>query len=261
MKQLDNAEKTKGFVREIWRISVTEIAIAEIEVDEDVAVAEAVVLIVDLLWITPGRHRHHLDNPMVGVTSIAADPCPEKQTRTSQLERAVGEEAEDDHAPLLSLAVVPVQRRLAVHLLDHEELHAETPQVNVAAVVLQSPGTPKDPSIPKEENVGVVRHRLIRGDVHHLQSVEETRALLPDQDAIAHVHLLEPDLAAMTEMAMLACPHHAVDVPLHTPKIDRQSVLTLSRIVTPLLHADPIAAVVENVLETALKIAAGARRL
>lgn len=230
--------------------------------DEDVVMAEAVVSIVDLLGVTPGRHRHHPDNPTVGVTSIAADPCPGKQTPTFQLERAVGEEAGDDHAPPLSLVIVPVQRHLAVHLLlDHEELHAETLRVNVAAVVLQSPGTPKGPSILKEENVGAVKHRLIREDAHHLQSVEETQALLRDQDAIAHVHHLEPDLATLTEMAMLACPHHAVDVPLHTPKIDRQSVLTLSRIVTPPIHADPVAVVVENVLETALKMLAGVRRL
>lgn len=224
---------------------------------------EAVVSIADLpLGITPGRRRHHPDNPMVAATSIAADPCPEKQTLMSQPERAMGEEAGDDHVPPLSLAVVPVQRRLAAHLLlDHEELHAETPQVNVAAVVLQSTGTPKDPSISREENAGAVRYRPIREDAHHLQSAEETRALLPNQDVIAHVHHLEADLATMTEMAMLACPHHAVDVPLHTPKIDRESVLTSSRIVTPLIHADPIAAAVENVLETALKIPVGVRCL
>jgi hypothetical protein len=104
-------------------------------------------------------------------------------------------------------------------------------------------------------------HHLIREDAHHLQSVEETRALLLNQDAIAHVHHQDLDPAVMIEMAKLACLHHAVDVPLHSPKIDRPSVLILSRTVTPLVHADPIAAAVDNVLEAAPAMPRGVRHL
>jgi hypothetical protein len=82
-------------------------------------------------------------------------------------------------------------------------------------------GIPNDLPRAKEVNVDAVMHHPTREDAHHLQSVEEIRALLPNQDATAHVHHLELDSAAMTEMARPACHHHAVDVPLHSPKIDR----------------------------------------
>jgi hypothetical protein len=260
LKQLDSAEKTSGFAREISKTSETETVIAEIEVDEDVVVAEAVVSTVDLPEITPGRSRHHRGSPMVRVIFIATEPCPEKQTRTFLQGRVMGEGVGDDSAPLLSLAVVPVQLHLAAHLLpDREELHAAIHPANAAAVVLQSIGTPNDLPNPKEVNADAAIHHPTREDAHHLQSVDETRALLPSQDAIAHVHHLELD--SMAEMAGLACPHHAVDVPLHSPKTDRQSVLMLSRIVTPLTYADPIAAVVDNVLEAAPEMPVDVRHL
>ncbi|KAI4730771.1 hypothetical protein E4T49_01237 [Aureobasidium sp. EXF-10728] len=46
---------------------------------------------------------------------------------------------------------------------------------------------------PHEENAGTEIRHPIREDIHHLQSVEETQTLLRNQDAIAHVHLLELD--------------------------------------------------------------------
>jgi hypothetical protein len=53
-------------------------------------------------------------------------------------------------------------------------------------------------------------------------------------------------------MARIAYPHHAADVPVHFPKIGRQSVLMLSRTVTPPIHhADHIVAAADNVLEAA----------
>ena len=105
--------------------------------DEDVVVVGAAVSTVDLPGTTPDRHRHHPDKLMVGAISIATDPRSEKQTRTCQRERAMGEGSRGDSAPPQSLVVVPVQHRLAVHLLpDREDLHAVTPQVNAAAVDL-----------------------------------------------------------------------------------------------------------------------------
>jgi hypothetical protein len=137
LKQLDSVEKTKGFVRETSRIFETETAIVEIEVDKDVVAAEAVVSTLDPPEIIPGRSHHHQDSPMVPTTSIVADLRLERLTRTFRQGRAAGEGAEDVNAPHLSLAAVPVRRHLAVHLLsDREELHAVTPQVNAAAVVL-----------------------------------------------------------------------------------------------------------------------------
>jgi hypothetical protein len=231
-------------------------------VDEDVVVAGAAVSTVDLPEITPDRSRHRPDNPMVGATSIATDPCQGKQTLTFRQGRAMDEGAEDDSAPPLSLAVVLAQHHLALHLLPHREgLHAVTPQVNTAAVVLQSIGPRNAPRNPTEENAGAVMHRLIREDAHHPQSEEETQALLPNQDAIAHVHHQDLDQAAMIEMARLASLHHAVDAPLRSPKTDRPSVLILSRTVTPLVHADPIAAAVDNVLEAAPEMPRGVRHL
>jgi hypothetical protein len=162
----------------------------------------------------------------------------------------------DDSAPLLSLA----QLHLAAHLLpDRGGLHAVIPLANAAAVVLRSIATPNDLPSPREVNAGAAIHHPTLEDAHHLQSVDETRALLPSQDAIAHVHHLELD--SMAEMAGLACPHHAVDVPLHSPKTDRQSVLMLSRIVTPLTYADCIAAAVDNVLEAAPEMPVDVRHL
>jgi hypothetical protein len=106
-------------------------------VDEDVVVAGAAVSTVDLPETTPDRSRHLPDNPMVGTISIVTDPCQGKQTLTFQSGRAMDEGVEDDSAPPLSLAVVPAQRHLAVHLLPHREgLHAVTPRVNAAAVAL-----------------------------------------------------------------------------------------------------------------------------
>jgi hypothetical protein len=120
-------------------------------------------------------------------------------------------------------------------------------------------GPPNDLSRPNEVNADAVMHRPTREDAHHLQSAEGIRALLPDQDVTAHVHHLELDSGAMTEMTRLAYLHHAVDVPLHFPKTDRRSVLMVSRTVTRLTYADPIAAAVDNVLETALEMHADVR--
>jgi hypothetical protein len=260
LKQLASVEKTKGLVREISKTSETETAIAEIEVDKDVVAAEAVVSTVDPPGIIPDRSHRHQGSPMVPTISIVTDLHLERLTRTFRQGKAAGEGAEDVNAPRLSLAAVLVQRHLAVHLLsDREDLHAVTPQVNAVAVVLLSMGTLNDLLRAKEVNADAVMHHPTREDAHHLQSVEEIRALLLNQDATAHVHHLELDSAAMTEMARPAYLHHAVDVPLHFPKIGRRSVLMVSRTVTQLTHADPIAAAVDNVLETAPEMPAGVR--
>jgi hypothetical protein len=137
LKQLVNVEKTSEFVREISRISETETAIVEIEVDKDVVAAEAVVSTVEPPEIIPGRSHHHQGIPMVPTTFIVTDLRLERLTRTFRPGRAAGEGAEDVSALVQSLAAVLVQRHLAVHLLsDREGLHAATPQVNAVAVVL-----------------------------------------------------------------------------------------------------------------------------
>lgn len=63
----------------------------------------------------------------------------------------------------------------------------------------------------------------------------------------------------MIEMARIVYLHHAADVPLHSLMIGRQSVLMLSRIVTPPIHADHIVAAVDNVLEPAREMLGGVR--
>ena len=119
------------------RTSETETAIVEIEVDQDVVAAEAVVSTVDLPEIIPGRSHRHEDSPMVPSISIVADLRLERLIRTFRQGRAVDEGMADVNAPRLSLAAVLVQPHLAVHLLSgREELHAVTLQANAAAVVL-----------------------------------------------------------------------------------------------------------------------------
>lgn len=162
--------------------------------EEDEAVVEAAISTVELLGTIPGRSRPQLDRLTARVITIATGLCPEKQTLTCLRERAVGEGVGDASAPPLSRTVVLARHRLVVHLHPaREELHGVTPQVSVAAVVLQSTDTQNDPLILHEESAATVNRRLIHEDAHHLQSAEEIPAHLPGPDAIAHAHLLELD--------------------------------------------------------------------